>query len=184
MINIKDNLTLLFLEEYTYNNDICTIYGDYASILEGDLLHINYTKGTYTQMKIYKDDNLAETILLSSDASIHDIGLAEYGFTYGKYKACLSDGSNDSAFTHWELIRIEMSLSGDELTFSVNGGNALYWDWQKQNGGSYIPHLFDKTQKSGGSVNVAESGRGNYNYCIKVHAQGDYGRVAKRIIVE
>ncbi len=170
-------------EEYTYNNDICTIYGDYASILEGDLLHINYTKGTYTQMNIYKDDNLAETILLSSDASIHDINLAEYGFTYGKYKACLSDGTNDSDFTHWELIRIEMSLSVDELTFSVSGGNALYWDWQKQNGGSYIPHLFDKTQKFGGSVNVAESGRENYNYCIKVHAQGDYGRVAKRIVV-
>lgn len=170
-------------EEYTYNNDICTIYGDYASILEGDLLHINYTKGAYTQMKIYKDDNLVATISLSSDSSVHDIDLSEYGFTYGKYKACLSDGTNDSAFTHWELIRIEMSLSGDELTFSVNGGKALYWDWQKQSGGSYIPHLLDESQTSGGTINVSESGKGDYNYCIKVHAQGDYGRVAKRIIV-
>lgn len=170
-----------YIIPYQYNNDICTIYGDYAAIREGDILHINYVKGDYTQIKVYKNNEIIETITLDADSSVHDVDLGPLNLSYGKYKACLSDGTNNSDFTYWEIINIEMSLNGDTLSFSSANGIPLYWDWQKQNGGSYRPVIITQEDIDRGNVDVSERSA-LYNYCLKVHVEGDYGRVAGVIL--
>lgn len=177
VVHLMDEITT----NYVFNNDICTIYGDYACIKEDDILHISYNKGNYTSMQIYKNDVLLETITLDADSNVHDVDLSQKGYTYGKYKACLTDGINNSEFTYWEMINVEMSLNGDTLSFSSTNGKPIYWDWQKQSGGSYRPVLISDEDILAGEVDVSERSA-LYNYCIKVHVQGDYGRVARSLL--
>lgn len=86
---------------FVFNDDICTIYDDYACIKEDDILPVSYNKDNYTSMQIYKNDVLLETITLDVDSNVHDVDLSQKGYTYGKYKACLTDGTNNSGFTYW-----------------------------------------------------------------------------------
>lgn len=74
-----------------------------------------------------------------------------------------------------------MSLNGDILSFSNTNGKPIYWDWQKQNGGSYRPVIISDEDILAGEVDVSERSD-LYNYCIKVHVQGDYGRVSRSLL--
>lgn len=106
----------------TYNNDICTIYGDKACLALGDLMVINYNLNdnpTYiwTGAEVYKDDVLLETFTL---ASIDQTELPEgqrnhaikLGTTLaaGKYKARMTDGTHYSEYTYWEILPQNISV--------------------------------------------------------------------------
>lgn len=164
---------------YTYNNDICTFAGDYASFAEGDLIHINYEKGIYTSMQIYKDDNLIDTISIGEG---HDVDLTNKNYSYGKYKARLTDGTNHSDFTYWEILNLEISLNGEELTYSSENGRPVFWSWCEYRGWHKHKHSL-VGEDSHKTINVGNRPDSTYKY-IKVYVDGEYGRIARRLVVE
>lgn len=161
---------------YVYNDDICTFAGDYACFAEGDLLHVNYTKGNYTQMEIYKDDVLLETITLDASADIHDVDLTAKNYTYGKYKARLKNGDEYSDYTFWEIVNASASLTESNLTFSSANGRGIWWGWINSKGyPKYKYHVAE--QASSGVIDVGERDA-NYSQ-LKIVFEGDYGRIAR-----
>ena len=167
------------LISYDYNNDICTFAGDYASFAEGDLIHINYEKGIYTSMQIYKDENLIDTIAIGEG---HDVDLTNKNYSYGKYKARLTDGTNHSDFTYWEILNLEISLNGEELTYSSENGRPVFWSWCEYRGWHKHKHSL-VGEDSHKTINVGNRPDSTYKY-IKVYVDGEYGRIARRLVVE
>lgn len=163
---------------YEYNNDICTFAGDYAAFSEGDLIHINYEKGIYTSMEIYKNDTLIETITIDDG---HDVDLTNKGYTYGKYKARLTNGTDESEYTHWEIIDLSIVLNGEELTYTTNNGNPVYWSWADYRGWQYHKHSLIGSPKSK-TINIGSKPDTEYKY-LRVYVEGDYGRINKKIEV-
>lgn len=167
------------LISYDYNNDICTFAGDYASFAERDLIHINYEKGIYTSMQIYKDDILIDTITIGEG---HDVDLTNKNYSYGKYKARLTDGTNHSDFTHFEILNLEISLNGKELTYSSENGRPVFWSWCEYRGWHKHKHSL-VGEDSHKTINVGNRPDSTYKY-IKVYVDGEYGRIARRLVVE
>lgn len=166
--------------DYKYNDDICTFAGDYATFAENDLLHINYNKGSYTSMEIYKNDTLIDTIPIGEG---HDVDLTNKGYTYGKYKARLTNGTDNSEYTHWEILDLSLSLNGEELTYSTNSGNPIFWSWSEYRGWHKYKHNLIGEPKTK-TINVGTKPTEPYDYkFLKVYVDGDYGRIAGKIEV-
>ena len=107
----------------TYNNDICTVYGDKACLAVGDLVVINYNltaspSHTWTAVEVYKDDTLLGTYTL---ADINQSALPEVErghalnlgteLAAGKYKARMTDGNNNSDYTYWEILPQDIEIT-------------------------------------------------------------------------
>ena len=166
-------------EPYEYNNDICTFAGDYASFGEGSLLHINYTKGNYNIMEIYKNDILIESIVLSSDENTHDVDLTNKGYTYGKYKARLTNGTEHSDYTYFEILNVELSKNGNLFTFSSANAKPIYWGWFAMNGWAFQKHILTESDLAKGSVDYSQYQTSDGHPYLKIYVQGEYGRTAK-----
>lgn len=113
--------------EYQYNDDICTYLGDYVSIADWEKMFINYVKGSYTQMQLYKGDALIQTISLpSSYNATHSIDVTSYLNGAGEYKARLTDGTNYSDYCYFEVVdtNVTASMSGGNLIVSFSSSNA------------------------------------------------------------
>ena len=113
-------------QTYEYNDDICTYAGDYAAFYEGEAVHINYVKGSYTSMELYKGDTVIQTITLPvSYNETHSVDVSSYLSGYGKYKARLTDGTNNSDYTYFEVVETNVSVSknGNVLTVNFNSAN-------------------------------------------------------------
>lgn len=126
---------------YVYNDDICTYAGDYAAFYEGEPVHINYAKGSYTSMQLYKGDSLIQTITLpSSYNATHSVNVTSYLTGYGKYKARLTGSGGNSDYTYFEVIQtnVSVSKSGNNLTvnFSSANGTPQYVQLTYRNGKS------------------------------------------------
>lgn len=181
---------------YSYNDDICTFAGDYACFFEGDAIYINYTKGNYTQMEIYKDNVLLSTKNLDSDSSVHKLNLSGDNLGYGKYKARLTDGTNYSDYTYWEIVDCNVTytdIDGDKkkVEFSSHNGTPLYIQFTYQSGKSRGIYALTKEDIAKGYaevspleiLNLQHTIGGNTpaifaenTYC-KVFFKGDYGVV-------
>jgi len=111
-------------DTYVYNDDICTFAGDYAAFREGETVYINYTKGSYTDMEIYKDEELVQSIVLDADSGIHSVNVSSYVSTYGDYKACLTDGTNDSDYTYFQVIQTTVACTNDDNVLTVTFSSA------------------------------------------------------------
>lgn len=113
----------------TYNDDICCFAGDKATFMKGDRVAINYNltaspTHTWTAIELYKDNVLLNTYNLSE---IDQSALADsqknhaldLGTTleYGKYKARMTDGTNYSDYTYFEVL-------SDDITVTYEGGGA------------------------------------------------------------
>lgn len=107
--------------EYTYNDDICTFAGDYACFNSGEDIYINYAAGNYTQMQVYKGETLIETISLV--AADHAVKITPDG--YGKYKARLTNGNDNSDYTYFEIVdtNLSASYSNGQLTINFSSAN-------------------------------------------------------------
>ena len=108
---------------YVYNNDICTNYGDKAVINKGKFLGINYnldgTTEGYTRMVVRKDGVDIQSYTL--DANSHLINITSLGLDTGLYTAVLTDGTNESVPTYFEVAHAEVtsvSISGNMMTVS------------------------------------------------------------------
>lgn len=93
---------------YVYNEDIITFAGDRAAFHSSDLIYINFKTGTaYTSMQLYKDGTLIQTISLPSSG--YQIDVSSYCAGAGMYKARLTNGTDYSRFTYFEVIDTTVS---------------------------------------------------------------------------
>ena len=109
---------------YIYNDDIVTFAGDRAAFRTNDLIYLNYTKGSYTSLQIYKDGVLLQTLTLPSSG--YQIDVSSYCSGAGLYKARLTDGTNYSRYTYFEVIDTNVSMTYQdgyaEIDFSSSNG--------------------------------------------------------------
>ncbi len=145
-VETHQNLTV------AYNNDICTFAGDKATYHEGELVVLNYNltdspSHTWTDVEVYKDDVLVDTYTLASiDQSSLPEGQRNHALnlgttlTYGKYKARMTDGTNYSEYTRWEVIQTNVTLT-------KNGDGTFRMSWTSANG---TPVCFTVCSQSGG----------------------------------
>lgn len=178
-------------QTYTYNDDICTYAGDYAAFYSGEPVHINYAKGSYTSMQLYKNDTLIQTITLpSSYNTTHSVDVSNYLTGYGKYKARLTDGTNNSDYTYFEVIEtnVTVSKSGNSLTvnFSSANGTPQYVQLTYRNGKSMGIYALSADEISAGKCTFnaldlanSQSYTGGFTETtyVKVFFIGDYGIV-------
>lgn len=188
--------------EWEYNDDICTFAGDYACFFEGDIIFLNYTKGNYTSLEIYKNDTLLSTKSLSADADVHKIDLTSDNLTYGKYKARLTDGSNHSDYTYWEIVDCNVTyanVSGDlkHITFDSHNGHPLYIAFVYQSGACRGMYKLTDADIKNGYVEICPRELLNDQYMrgssspalylenvyVKVFFKGDYGTVRNEPIL-
>ena len=184
------------IDQYTYNNDICTFGGDYAAFREGQIIYLNYNLsevGDWDSVEIYKNDTLVDT--LNIDPSIHEIDLTSLNLEYGKYKARMKSGSNYSDYTYFEIIETSVSLSyiGStmKVEFSSANGNPDYLRLCTIDGGPIciIPIHSEDAAKGFVEFNpfyyINRQGYssvqgGTY---LKVHFSGEYGCVTNEPIL-
>ena len=176
-------------ETYVYNDDICTFAGDYAAFSKGQIIHINYTKGNYTSMVIASDETVVQTITLPvSYNTTHSIDITNLNLDAGLYTAYLTDGTNNSEPTHFEIIDTTTTISGtlNDLTVTFNAeSNPYYLEVASLSGVSHGKYVLTAKDIDSGEVTVdfakianemygENYATDNYLRCIY---QGQYGRV-------
>lgn len=181
--------------EFVYNDDICFYAGDYSAMRVGQPAWLNYTKGSYTGLKIFKGSTLIDTINLPADADVHKIDITQYMSGYGKYSAVLTDGVNDSAPTYWELVNADVTLSGTiedaQIGFEPIADSVPWWIQVCDNKGvAYC--WYEITQKDIAdalvSLNLQEMMSEQYGGTmsdtkyLRVMYKCDYGGVASEMI--
>lgn len=123
--------------QVSYNNDICTIYGDRATIAQGYQMVLNYDldgqHGGWTGIEVYKDEVLINTYNLSNiDQNTlpegqrnHALDLGDQ-LTAGIYKARMTDGTNYSDYVYWEVIPNTVSVEKiDTGVYKVTNNTGL-----------------------------------------------------------
>ena len=140
---------------YVYNNDICCFAGDKATFMQGDRIAVNYNltatpSHTWTGIEVYKDDVLLDTYSLAAiDQSALDESQRNHALDLGtslapgKYKARMTDGTNFSDYTYWEILNNNISVvqgDGGEYIVKVNSGEPLMYVYcgQEYDGGEYF----------------------------------------------
>lgn len=177
----------------TYNDDICTFAGDKATFREGDTIAINYnlkSVGAWTAMQLYKGSTLIDTITI--DPSVHVVDLTPRNLTYGKYKARLTDGTNYSDYTEWEIIQTTVAYSNDgtkqTITFSSANGEPVSLVIGLVSGSVRAQRVLTPDEISAGrcvvdllALNAAQLPdnpiQGTDTVYLKVFFKGAYGRV-------
>lgn len=181
------------------NEDIMTFAGDYAAFVEGDTIYLNARRNsTYTGIELYKDNILIQTIDitgLSADTIVTPntedwvaVNLTTLNLTHGKYKARMTDGTNVTDYTYFEIIGITMTAtkSGNNVIvdFSANGGVPVSIEQVKQNGFPASPngklHKITSEEVTAGTMTLSWAYNSTYKYLLML-VRGDYGTVAKRI---
>lgn len=183
-------------QEIKYNPDIMTFAGDYAAFAEGAKIFLNARRNSiYTGVELYKDDTLlqtiditelsADTIAASNTEDWVAVDLTSLNLTYGKYKARLTDGTNTTDYTYFEIIDITFSAvkSGTTVTayFSSNEGVPVSLERVKANGfaDGYRQITAEMVEAGQATAFTAKSG---YPYLLLL-VKGDYGSVCKKISI-
>ena len=184
-------------KEPEWSGDIMCYAGDYAAFAEGDTIYLNARRNSvYTGVELYKDDVLldtiditgldADTIVTPNDEDWVAVNLTTLNLTYGKYKARLTDGTNTTDYTFFEVIDITMSAvkSGNNVvvSFASNEGTPVTIEKVKANGfptsGGY--HDITAEERTAGSATLAWTYNSTYKYLLML-VKGDYGLVPKMI---
>lgn len=122
----------------TYNNDICTFAGDKAAFHVGELVVLNYNltespSHTWTHIQVYKGSTLLNTYAIADiDQSTLDDSQKNHALSlgtslaYGKYKARMTDGTNYSDYTEWQVIQtnVAVTINGGVATITASSANA------------------------------------------------------------
>lgn len=185
--------------EPEWSGDIMCFAGDYAAFAEGDTIYLNARRNSvYTGVELYKDDVLldtiditgldADTIVTPNDEDWVAVNLTTLNLTYGKYKARLTDGTNTTDYTFFEVIDITLSAvkSGNNVvvSFASNEGTPLTIEKVRANGFTNAPnsqiHEVTGEEVTAGSVTLSWAYNSTYKYLLML-VKGDYGIVQKTI---
>ena len=183
--------------EPEWSGDIMCFAGDYAACAEGGTIDRNARRNSvYTGVELYKDDVLldtiditgldADTIVTPNDEDWVAVNLTTLNLTYGKYKARLTDGTNTTDYTFFEVIDITLSAvkSGNNVvvSFASNEGTPLTIEKVKANGFTNAPnsqiHEVTGEEITAGSVTLSWAYNSTYKYLLML-VKGDYGIVQK-----
>jgi len=181
--------------EYPYvgSEKECMLYvGDRASLSTDDpvFVNVNRSYGRYTKLDVYKDDVLLESVDISAltawtnDPDGEDwvkVDLTSVVDGYGKYKAQASnaDDSETSNETIWEIIDVELSVSGDTANFSVNGGWPYMLQEEQKLSGFLHDGQCDLLDPSDTSHDISDYTKSTSAFDLALYAIGDYGMVKK-----
>lgn len=167
--------------EPTYNNDICTYAGDYAAFRCGESVIINYTKGQYTGMEIWRGDTLVTTVTLDASSAVHAVDVTEHTAQYGKYKARLTDGVNTSEYTYWQMIdvNVDFEKNGSEISIEFSSANAepVFAYFSARSGGDEATYEFTAAEKADGFASVDANALRQEQYGVDTFTEPTYLRV-------
>ena len=187
-------------KEPVWSGDIMCFAGDYAAFVEGDIIYLNARRNSvYTGVELYKDDVLlqtiditgldADTIVTPNDEDWVKVNLTTLNLTYGKYKARLTDGTNTTDYTYFEVIDIAFSAtkinsSSISVSVSSNSGVPVSIEKVKDNGFPASPngsfHAITDEEVEAGTFTLGWSYNSTYKYLMLL-VRGDYGTVPKKI---
>lgn len=183
------------VSDYKYNDDICTFAGDEACFREGDIIVIDYRKGSYTEMELYKDNQLIETIPLSADAADYAINLTERNLTFGTYKARLTNGKSHSDYTYFEILQADVTFenygSHQKISFHSENGTPIYIQFCSRSGSSLGKYVLNNDDLLNGyalvdAKSILELFKNRTEFTsdvyVKVFFQGKYGRVTNHFL--
>lgn len=189
-------------DSYAYNADICAYGGEKSCYREGFKVVLNYDLGdnpshSWTALELYKDETLVYSKALSEfdqtgyDSTLqgHAINLGT-GLEPGMYKARLTDGSNYSGYTNFEVIETNVTFgmireNSARVSFSSANGKPLFVRFHKINGAPKAIYRLTSEDIENGYCTVDVKGlidAQGYSsspedlYC-KVTFEGNYGRV-------
>ncbi len=179
-----------------WGGDIMCFAGDYAAFAEGDTIYLNARRNSvYTGVELYKDDVLlqtiditgldADTIVTPNDEDWVKVNLTTLNLAHGKYKARLTDGTNTTDYTYFEVIDITMSATKNGsssiiVTFNSTAGTPVTIEYVKLNGFPNAYHEITAEEVSAGSATIGWQDNITYKYLLML-VRGDYGTVMKRI---
>ena len=176
-----------------YNDDICTFAGDKACFREGDTIAINYnlkSVGTWTSMQLFKGAALVDTIVI--DTAEHVVDLTSRNLTYGKYKARMTDGTNFSDFTEFEILQANVSYVNDGNVTTITpvsaNGTPVAVKLCSESGGARAMRELTDDERSAASFDIdlvalnAQQMPGSpvvgaAGLFLKIYFQGEFGRV-------
>jgi len=184
-------------QTFTYNDDICCFAGDKAAFREGDTIAVNYnlkSVGAWTHMQLYKGSTLLDTIEI--DPAEHVVDLTSRNLTYGKYKARLTDGTNYSEYTEWQIIQttVSVAINGGVATVAASSSNAKKTAIKVcgiSGGARCMRELTEDEQNAASfdidlvALNRAQSTApivGVSNLYLKIYFMGDFGQVTNEPI--
>jgi hypothetical protein len=164
--------------------------GDKANYLENGYLTSEYVEidvlngDGYSQVEIYKNDSLLKTV--DKEALIR---LKTSDLGYGKYKACLTDGTNRSDYCYWMIVNtvttVEDLKNGKiRVTFSSANADAkpvwVQWAGGVNNGTKHITEI-DDAARAAGTIecdypDITNPKVGN-SFKIRVAFETEYGTV-------
>lgn len=195
LYRVANNSDLSFeyedVSDLVYNDDICTILGDYAAFRKGDTIAVSYTKGDYTSMELYKDGTLLYSRELSADG--HYIDFTADNLARGFYKARLTDGVNNSEFTYFEVIEATITCSVVDgkckVEFASGNARAVYVDFCTQIGDVVARWKFTGPELLAGEAVIDVTQLNTYQprysvsgcYC-KVLFKGEYGMIQSAMV--
>lgn len=188
------------MKEPEWSGDIMCFAGDYAAFVEGDIIYLNARRNSvYTGVELYKNDVLldtiditglsADTIVTPNDEDWVKVNLTTLNLTYGKYKARLTDGTNTTDYTYFEVIDItfsatKVSSSSISVSVSSNSGVPVSIEKVKDNGFPSSPngsfHAITDEEVEAGTFTLDWSYNSTYKYLMLL-VRGDYGTVPKKI---
>ena len=190
-------------QSFTYNDDICTFAGDKASFRVGELVVLNYNltaspSHTWTHIQLYKGSTLLETYALADiDQSELDESQKNHALplgtslAYGKYKARMTDGTNYSDYTYFEVIQTNVSVSISEgvATVTASSANATKTGIKVcgVSGGARAMRELTEDEQNAATFDIdlvaLNAGQttapiiGVSNLYLKIYFRGDYGQV-------
>jgi len=156
---------------YTFPDALCTFMGDKVSYPYGQSVTINILSDKYTSLQLYKGDEIYQT--LSLNGKTEDVVLAN--LPVGLYKACLTDGTNKSTFTYFQV-------GGTSFTATKSGENVLI-EYSDTNSDVQYITLKQTTDGTGGVFRYADKIKDGLYKCtwslggatqIKVQFAGKY----------
>lgn len=190
-----------------YNDDICVFAGDKSSFVVGDIIYLNYIKNNYTQAQIYKEstgqDILIDTLQLDNSSSVHRLDITSLNLTYGKYKARLTNGINNSDYTYFEIIDTNTSYEkvGTDHKFYFSSSNGTpewlsvclingrhkavvqFTDEDRENGFvKFNVKDLSEAERLTGPESVDHATIDNMSLYFKVYFKGNYSTIPSNLI--
>lgn len=176
----KNNIKEILKNQNFENNEICTWFGDRPCMGEWDKLMINFNKGEYDRIYVYKNDLIIDTLDISKED--HSV---EYKFMgVGIYQAHLaSDSTTSKKFTSFEVIdtSYEIVKKDDgiiEVLFPENSNPEIVY-WVDKRGYQYsYPLTLSEKEKLERKMTVKDMDKDNV--FLRVIYRGEYGRAINR----
>jgi hypothetical protein len=182
---------------FPYCEDIMTFAGDYASFADGDKIVLNARRaGTYTGVELYKDGELLQTIDISEmepdgiyvdDEDWVAVDLTSMNLQPGKYRARLTDGTDTTDYTYFEVVGINISAAvvdgGLQVTFSSVGGTPVSIERTGVSGFASKFHPVTAEEALAGQVTLSGWSYSSTSPYLYILSKGDYGTVCKHITI-